>query len=156
MLITGRVYFRTKPNIISGSVTMNPTSEDFLTDTYNTTSSTISVEQCIRDTDGNRTAIVVYEIATVLICAFCVVGNSIVLYVVHKSPELVHPMNYFIFSLAISDITQGVTFPVYTFAHNYEAIMTFVGKWYDIHVCVLIITYCIVLFMKCTWIGIIN
>ena len=69
-----------------------------------------------------------YETATTFVSLFAVVGNSLVIYVISTSPELEHPMTYFICSLALSDLVQGITFPIYTFSHHYEIIVTAVGE----------------------------
>ena len=94
----------------------------------NTTPSTTGQPQCQRDTDNDLATIITFDIATILICTFSVVGNSLVLYVINKSPELVQPMNYFIFSLAISDLLQGTVYPVYTFAHHHSTLKDFFGE----------------------------
>ncbi len=55
-----------------------------------------------------------------IIAAVTIVGNTLVIVVFLKRAEVRVPANYFIISLAFSDLIQGVTFHCYNLSHLYD------------------------------------
>ena len=74
-------------------------------------------EVCIRDMLGDTTFLS-FQISTVLLmAALCIVGNSLVIYLMSRESSLDSPMKSFIVSLAVSDLLHGVFYGLYTLSH---------------------------------------
>ncbi len=61
-----------------------------------------------------------YLLSISLIAVVTIVGNTLVLVVFLKRAELRVPANYFIISLAFSDLIQGMTYTCYNISHLYD------------------------------------
>ena len=66
---------------------------------------------------------VFYVSGVFLICIICFIGNGLIIHAIlyYKHLQTVH--NWFILSLAISDVIQGITIPFYTMGHTSKLVI---------------------------------
>ena len=96
---------------------------------YELTSSATSINKCKSDSPEDPAAFTVQLSGILFLAALCIFGNSIVIYVMVKDKSLNSPLNYFITSLAISDLMQGVIYAIYNIGHiNVDSIRLTLGK----------------------------
>ena len=58
-----------------------------------------------------------YLTGIVVICVICFIGNGLIIHAILYYSYLRQVHNWFVLSLAISDVIQGVTIPFYTLGH---------------------------------------
>ena len=58
-----------------------------------------------------------YLTGIVVICIICFVGNGLIIHAILYYSYLRQVHNWFVLSLAVSDVIQGVTIPFYTLGH---------------------------------------
>ena len=106
------------------STTFGVTSQSL--DEYNVTSSPM---ECSRKLLGNS-GFLTFQITIILVMAVvCIVGNSMVIFVMTRDRKLSSPMNKFIVSLAGSDLLHGCSYALYNVSHvNVESIHETLGE----------------------------
>ena len=58
-----------------------------------------------------------YLTGIVVICVICFIGNGLIIHAILYYSYLRQVHNWFVLSLAVSDVIQGVTIPFYTLGH---------------------------------------
>lgn len=85
---------------------------------------------CDRDGDGDAGVFTFHLSAILFLATICIVGNSTVIFVMMKEKKSLNsPLNYFITSLAVSDLFQGIIYGIYNLGHiNVDNIRFTIGK----------------------------
>lgn len=81
------------------------------------------------DISGDGNAVFLFHLSGILaLASVSIAGNSVVIYIMLKDKTLNSPLNYFITSLAISDLVQGVLYAIYNIGHiNIDYIRLTIG-----------------------------
>ncbi len=86
----------------------------------------------------------VYFTSVSAVAFVAIVGNLIVIIVMLRTGRLRTPTNYFMISLAFSDLMQAVTYPLYNFGHIPGFVLTKAfSKYADNIVYIIIIYFCL-------------
>ena len=81
-----------------------------------------------------------YFTGLVTICVICFIGNGLVVHAILYYDYLRQVHNWFVLSLAVSDMIQGVTMPVYTLGHSSKlTIMQGLGEFVCACLCVFVV-----------------
>ena len=102
-------------------VTTNSTSRETYPDN-------VTCSSLILATDEDKLYNAYYYSLLFLIDIVCLTGNSLIIYSVLTNSHMRSIGNIFILNLALSDLCQGITSPVYNIVHILEYV---IGKWHD-------------------------
>ena len=102
-----------------------------VTDFYDLNSTLNSTEAAYEGTDPEEIIFLVYYYGSILfLTTLNLIGNSMVILSMFRHRNLRVPSNYFIFSLAWSDLLLGITYPIYNVAHlEHPTITEVFGKF---------------------------
>jgi hypothetical protein len=73
---------------------------------------------CARsDSDANTGVYAFHLIGILGMATLCIIGNSIVIFIMTRECDMNSPLNCFIVSLGCSDLLQGILYAVYNISH---------------------------------------
>ena len=121
--LSQNLYFTIKVNLTSVEMSWDYTTPAGSSWTlYATTEFNVSTQQdnrtsCPIDAEEDAAVATFHLTSILLLACICIIGNTLVIIVMTREKSLNSPLNYFITSLAASDLAQGTIYAIYNISH---------------------------------------